>query len=325
MELSKHRLMAIEPDPLPIQFTGMTGSALPENSNRTPGMTAVGGAFGGDWNANGGIPPENAHWSPRTPTWLRLQASPKWEGDSGGGRPQDRGCTGFLTLLQPRSQNASAVHRIQRVEELDGGAVTVTTTSSASSSASSVDGFLTVYLLGARTASDIATLRGLAAVVNWRKERLVHATLIRGSELQLAREFSAGKGILSLRLIASRNTTLSIKETATDQYSLTTDATEPVIIEATLPWRHTIPVTKQVNVWRGARVWHVTNSSASSASGAVAFEALPGEYYIIDRQCVWNETAGYGPTQKSPSPATRTGGIRNGGVIGGWLCDTDLY
>lgn len=311
-ELAAHRLLSIEPDPLPIQFTGMTGSALPENSNRTPGMTAVGGAFGGDWNANGGIPPQSAHWSPRTPTWLRLQAAAKLGRSSDGAYAQDRGCTGFLTLLQPRSQTASARQRIERVEELGGGAVTVVTKSSDPSSRSSAGGISTVYLLGARTTPATTRLTGLAAVVNWRQERLVHATLIRGSELQLG----------ALRLVGNRNSTLLIKETATDQYSLTmNDATEPVMIEATLPWRQNVAM-KQVNVWRGARVWHVANSSASSVVGTVSFEALPGEHYIIDRQCVWNETAGYGPTQKSPSPATARGATRPGGVTGGWLCST---
>jgi hypothetical protein len=312
-ELAAHRLLAIEPDPLPIQFTGMTGSALPKNSNHTLGMTAVGGAFGGDWNANGGIPPESAHWSPRTPTWLRLKATAKREEILMAANKQDRGCAGFLTLLQPRSQTAAAAQRIERVEELDGGAVTVVTSSSDSSSGSPAGGLSTVYLLGARTTPATATLTGVAAVVNWRQERLVHATLIRGSELQLG----------ALRLVGSRNMTVLIKETGTDQYSFTiNDATEPVAIQATLPWREDITSTKQVNVWRGARVWHVANSSASSTDGAVAFEALPKEHYIIDRQCVWNETAGYGPTQKSPSPAIVGGAARNGGVIGGWLCDS---
>ena len=313
-ELAAHRLLAIEPDPLPIQFTGMTGSALAHDSNRTMGgMSAVGGAFGGDWNANGGIPPENAHWLPRTPTWLRLQATPKLSSDPDRTHAQDSGCTGFLTLLQPRNDNGTTMQRVERVEELDGGAVTVTMTSGDSSAASSTGSLSTVYLLGARTAPATASLRGLAAVVNWRQEQLVHATLIRGSELH----------IRAVRLLMSHNVTLLIKETAADQYSVTMkDATEPVMIEVTLPWRRSIPATKQVNVWRGARVWHVANSSAYSTAGTVTFEALPGEHYIIDRQCVWSKMAGYGPTQKSPSPATMNGGLRSGGVVGGWLCDT---
>ena len=312
-ELAAHRLLAIEADPLPVQFTGMSGSALPGTSNRTLGMSAVGGAFGGDWNADGGIPPESAHWSPRTPTWLRLQATAKSGTVFDRGNAKESACTGFLTLLQPRRHNATAAQHITHVEELSAGAVTVTMTNN--DSASSAGGLSTVYLLGARTVPEKPVLRGLAAVVNWRRQRLVHATLIRGSELQLG----------TVRLVASRNISLLVKETATDQYSLIVrDASEPVVIEATLPWRLG-PSMKQVNVWRGARVWHVANSSTSSTAGTVAFEALPGEHYMIDRQCVWNETAGYGPTQKSPSPATISGGTRAGGIIGGWLCNTDQY
>jgi hypothetical protein len=48
-------------------------------------------------------------------------------------------------------------------------------------------------------------------------------------------------------------------------------AAGPVVLEAALPWSST---PRQVNVWRGARVWHVANSSAGSS--AVRFEALPG-------------------------------------------------
>ena len=74
-------------------------------------------------------------------------------------------------------------------------------------------------------------------------------------------------------------------------------------------------------MWRGARVWHETNSSAGSSS--VTFEALPELEYMVERLCRWNVTAGYGPTQMSPSPADpATGGkARVGGIIGGWLCD----
>lgn len=105
-------LLAIEADPLPIQFTGMTGSA----GHGPPGMPAIGGAFGGDWNANGGVSPEHAHWPARTPTWIRLKAAPPAPADDGGG---SAGCTGFVTLLHPRHANATTV-RVSRVEELAG-------------------------------------------------------------------------------------------------------------------------------------------------------------------------------------------------------------
>ena len=95
-------------------------------------------------------------------------------------------------------------------------------------------------------------------------------------------------------------------------------AAGPAVLEAALPWSST---PRQVNVWRGARVWHVANSSAGSS--AVRFEALPGLDYMIERLCFWSASAGYGPTQASPSPADpRTGGRpRVGATVGGWLCD----
>jgi hypothetical protein len=44
-----------------------------------------------------------------------------------------------------------------------------------------------------------------------------------------------------------------------------------------------------VNVWQGAHAWHVANGSAS-----VHFEALPGEQYLIERQCPWTDAGGGG-------------------------------
>ena len=222
--LAADRLLEIEADPLPIQFTGMTGSALPRNS--TPvGMAAVGGAFGGDWNADGGIPPEGAHWAPRTPTWLRLKAAAplaaagaEAAGGTAGSAAGEAGCRGFLTLLQPRNATAAAV-KVESVEELSGGAVTVTTATTAAAAVAASAG-RTVYVLGARRESG-STLNGLAAVVSWapptpspqteaqqaQTERLRHAMLIRGSELVLG----------PLKLAASRNVTIRVEAIATDQ------------------------------------------------------------------------------------------------------------
>ena len=78
----------------------MTGSALPEGT--APGMPAVGGAFGGDWNADGAIAPEDAHWPARTPTWLRVKAAPDAAGpDEDESHETESGCAGFLTCETP--------------------------------------------------------------------------------------------------------------------------------------------------------------------------------------------------------------------------------
>ena len=138
------RLLSIEADPLPIQFTGMTGSALPEGS--VPNMPSVGGAFGGDWNADGGIAPEDAHWPARTPTWLRVKGAPD---SREGGDEANSGCEGFLTLLYPRNDSVASLE-IKRVDELPDGAVTVETSSPAGN---------TIYMLSSRAAA-YCTLNG---------------------------------------------------------------------------------------------------------------------------------------------------------------------
>ena len=52
------------------------------------------------------------------------------------------------------------------------------------------------------------------------------------------------------------------------------------------------------------------------------FEPIKGQ--AVGRS-VWNTTGplgpGYGPTQKSPSPAMPDGSPRPGGIMGGWLCE----
>jgi hypothetical protein len=59
------------------------------------------------------------------------------------------------------------------------------------------------------------------------------------------------------------------------------------MIAAVLPWSS--PPT-QVNVWRGAHVWHVANTSPSSGElkPVIKFEALAGLDYqvLIERQCI---------------------------------------
>ena len=76
------------------------------------------------------------------------------------------------------------------------------------------------------------------------------------------------------------------------------------MLSLTLPWGVPLPV--QVNVWRGAHVWHVANSTKSAAGAerqpVVEFEVLPGLDYLIERECIRSSKAGY-----------------NDGK-GGWLC-----
>ena len=65
------------------------------------------------------------------------------------------------------------------------------------------------------------------------------------------------------------------------------------MIAAVLPWSS--PPT-QVNVWRGAHVWHVANTSLSSGElkPVIKFEALAGLDYLIERQCIHSMKAGCG-------------------------------
>eukprot|EP00664_Eupelagonemidae_sp_cell27_P002388 gene2388-5120_t len=155
-------LLHLEADPLPVQFTGMTGSA-----GSAPGMPAIGGALGGDWNAAGNLAPETPHWPARTPTWIRL-----------GAADADGTCSGFLTLLQPRKAGAPPALSVELVERLAGGAATLRTAAGAST---------TLYLLGDRPAAAgaAAQLRGVAGVVgtNSTSNLLTHAVLVQGALL----------------------------------------------------------------------------------------------------------------------------------------------
>ena len=136
---------------------------------------------------------------------------------------------------------------------------------------------------------------GSAGVIGWDKEKqLVHAELMQGTILEVPE--------LSLRLSASRKVTLSVQTVKVEQYLLRVDGQEspPLWLSVELPWRSP---PRQVNVWRGAHVWHVGNTSLDSgaAEPVVEFEALPGHEYFIERQCIMSNKAGYGE--------------------GGWLCD----
>ena len=200
-------------------------------------------------------------------------------------------------MLQPRNISTPPV-QVQVLEEFPGGSRTVQSLSAT--------GGKTLYLLGARaalpaaarSATDSAQLHGLAAVVGWSgalPTQLTHVEMVRGSLLSVPGS--------SLRLVTDATVTLSVKTKATEQYILRVhDAITPTMVTATLPW--STPPT-QVNVWRGAHVWHVANTTLNSgvAEPAVVFEALPGEDYIIERQCVRSMKAGYGDGK------------------GGWLCN----
>ena len=63
----KRGLLHLEADPLPVQFTSMTGTA-----GSAPGRPSIGGVLGGDWNAAGNLPPLKPHFPAKTPTWIRI-------------------------------------------------------------------------------------------------------------------------------------------------------------------------------------------------------------------------------------------------------------
>eukprot|EP01051_Picozoa_sp_SAG22_P001147 SAG22_NODE_42_length_25431_cov_5.091580_5_plen_945_part_00 len=261
-------LLAIEADPLPVQFTGVTG--VPNGQ--------LGGAFGGDWGTATGVPPphtDQGAWKPRTPTWIRLHAAERRRPDKskGTGARVAPDCAGFLTLLQPR-KNSDASLRIGRFEELPSAASTVEVVGNLSS---------TLYLLGSRpSVAGKEQLQGLAAVVGsrGREDNLTHVELLQGSALVVPRS--------SLRIVTSAKVTLSLRALAVDQYELRVHGSAgPTIIEADLPFR-TPP--EQVTVWRGAHAWHVGDSS----SGRIRFEALPDLVYLIESRCLWSLDAGYG-------------------------------
>ena len=106
----------------------------------------------------GNLAPENAHWLPRTPTWIRINAAENGEGQedaepiaspgspgsssstshaksssgSGDKKKKRKGsstasgnggvgsCTGFLTMLQPRNVSTPAVE-VKVLEQFPGG------------------------------------------------------------------------------------------------------------------------------------------------------------------------------------------------------------
>ena len=212
-------------------------------------------------------------------TWIEIKAAEEEEPKKGRvGSP----CAGFVTLLQPR--NASApVASVLRMEELPGGAATAEI---------GVGSHTTLYLLGARKGEE--ALSGTAAVVGVERgiPNVAHLELVQGTLLALPRQ--------GVRLSTSAVTTLSLQAIAADQLRLTHDSTTPVTVELQLPWAS--PEPRAINVWRGAHVWHVANGTAA---GGVAFEILPGESYLIERQCQWSTAPGVGYGQ------------------GGWLCDPE--
>ena len=265
----KDNLLHLEADPLPIQFTGMTGSA-----GHAPGMSSVGGALGGDWNAPGNLPPKDPYWAPRTPTWIRIN----------GGKAS---CNGFLTLLHAHKPAEDKV-AVESFEVLPGGSFRLTVVGE-------TDG-RTLYLLGQQE-----QMNGVSGVVGWGTDgpkQLDHAELVEGTWL------SAPKS--SFRISTSFKVSLSLTSPSHEQYILRVNgpASDPVVVNLTVPW--TSP-PQQVNVWRGAHVWHVMNNTLNSGSiePALVFEVLPGLDYLIERQCVRSQKAGYHDGK------------------GGWLCNID--
>ena len=283
---SQRDLIQIEADPLPVQFTGMTGSA-----GATATMPAFGGALGGDWNAAGNLAPEKPFYPPRTPTWIRLTGRASGSSDNHNNDNANDKCTGFLTLLQPRNSTTKSIV-VERVDRFENGATTVET---------SYDQGGTIYLLGSRPPSSVDSneeeeLIGRAGVVGW-TSHTDDVTLVQGTLLSLPK--------VGIRVHATQNVTMTIRSSSVGQYVVRVQS--PVVSTAmltlTLPWK--APAPMQINVWRGSHVWHVTNTTLGSGvlSPEIVFEALPGHNYLIERFCVRSMKAGY-----------------NDGK-GGWLCD----
>jgi hypothetical protein len=175
---------------------------------------------------------------------------------------------------------------VESFEELPGGSFRITVAGESGG---------TLYLLGQQE-----QVEGVAGVVGWGADghkQLDHAELVQGTWL------SAPKS--SFRISASLKVSLTIKSPSDEQYVLRVHgpSSEPVVINITVPWASP---PKQVNVWRGAHVWHVTNNTLNSGSiePALVFEVLPGLDYLIERQCYRSPKAGYHDGK------------------GGWLCNT---
>ena len=141
---------------------------------------------------------------------------------------------------------------------------------------------------------------GVAGVVGWRGDdptNVQHVEMIQASLLSVSHS--------GLYIHASENVTLTLRSPTVGQFILRviTPVVTPTTLTITLPWRS---LPKQVNVWRGAHVWHVTNSTLNPKGEndtTVTFEALSGLDYLIERFCVRSDKAGYGDGK------------------GGWLCD----
>ena len=298
---SQRDLLHVEADPLPVQFTGMTGSA-----GATMNMPAFGGALGGDWNAAGNLAPEKPFYSPRTPTWIRLNAFEEKEEEESQqrkGMNDDDKCSGFLTLLQPRNGTTKSIV-VERVDTFKNGATTVETSFASGGGGDNNNdggGGGTIYLLGSREKStDEEELLGVAGVVGWKGQdasALMHAMLVQGTLLSLPK--------VGLRVHASQNVTMTLRSPSIGQYvvHVLSPVVSTTVLTVNLPWH--APAPTQINVWRGSHVWHVTNTTLGSGmmSPEIVFEALPGHDYLIERFCVRSMKAGY-----------------NDGK-GGWLCD----
>jgi hypothetical protein len=288
----KRGLLHLEADPLPVQFTSMTGTA-----GSAPGRPSIGGVLGGDWNAAGNLPPLKPHFPAKTPTWIRINGHENMLDRD----PEE--CFGFITILHPRGKYTKSV-LINRFVELNGGATTIETNYScgavgSGSSSGCCCGGGTLYLLGDRQKVDKEDeeLIGLAGVVGWNgenKRSINHVHLIQG------RYFSVPNSGLNIK--TSQNVTMTITATKPEQYILNVQSpiVSPTTVTINLPW---IKPPKQVNVWRGSHVWHITNTSLNSGNinPTITFNALPNLNYLIERFCIRSMKAGYGS--------------------GGWLCD----
>ena len=239
-----------------------------------------------------------------------------------------RPCAGFLTLLQPRNLEAAAatakvtISKFEQVESFRRGSSAATLQTRLALGLESASQHNTLYLLGDRPESDFGPmLRGEAGVIGWDStssfKALRHVLLVKGSRLDAGERLGVLRP-LKLRTKYGSNVTLSLdslqSDTGMEQFRMRVQELEParrgqpVFLSVTLPWDAPLPV--QVNVWRGAHVWHVANSSKSEViqnrrQPVVEFELLPDLEYLIERQCIRSKKAGYDDGK------------------GGWLCSPD--
>jgi hypothetical protein len=86
----------------------------------------------------------------------------------------------------------------------------------------------------------------------------------------------------SIKISSSATVTVTVQTQVKEQYRLrVTDALNPVTLTVVLPW--SVPPV-QINVWRGAHVWHVTNTTLNS--GELAPVLTSSLFFLFVCACV---------------------------------------